>query len=59
MKRLKQVREFTTFIDALNEHDSIPIEYAPKLFNTLIDKLVVHEDKQVDIHFKSGQVITV
>lgn len=53
-----KLKELKSFIDILKQQEKLDIKYNEKLFNTLVDRLVIYKDKKVDIHFKNGQVIS-
>ena len=35
------------------------VEFDEKLFNTLIEKMIIYKNKKVEVHFKNGQVIEI
>lgn len=53
-----KLKELKSFIDILKQQEKLDIKYNEKLFNTLVDRLVIYKDKKVDIHFKSEQVLS-
>ena len=54
----KRVRELKIFIDSLEKQDELLTEYDTKLFNYLVDKLIIHKGKRIEIHLKNGEVIS-
>ena len=46
------------FIESLEKQDELPTEYDTKLFNYLVDKLIIHKGKRIEIHLKDGEVIS-
>ena len=55
----KRVRELKIFIDSLEKQDELLTEYDTKLFNYLIDTIIIHKEKRVEIHLKNGEVISI
>ena len=39
------------------KQEHIIIEFDEKLFNTLVEKMIVYTKDKVEVHFKNGQVI--
>ena len=59
LNKNKRVRELKIFIDSLEKQDEFLTEYDTKLFNYLIDKIIIYKGKRVEIHFKNGKVISI
>ncbi|MEZ7737299.1 hypothetical protein O3822_06885 [Gemella sanguinis] len=59
LNKNKRVRELKIFIDSLEKQDELLTEYDTKLFNYLIDKIIIYKGKRVEIHFKNGEVISI
>ena len=59
LSKNKRVRELKIFIDSLEKQDELLTEYDTKLFNYLIDKIIVYKGKRVEIHLKNGEVISI
>ena len=59
LSKNKRVRELKLFIDSLEKQDELLTEYDTKLFNYLVDKLIIHKGKRVEIHLKNGEVISI
>ena len=59
LSKNKRVRELKIFIDSLEKQDELIIEYDTRLFNYLVDKIIIHKGKRVEIHFKNGEVISI
>ncbi len=56
-KKIKQ-KALQSFIDILRKQENLSPDYDEKLFNTLVDKLMVYKGKKIEVHFKNGQVIS-
>ena len=59
LSKNKRVRELKIFIDSLEKQDELLTEYDTKLFNYLVDKIIIHKGKRVEIHLKNGEVISI
>ena len=59
LSKNKRVRELKIFIDSLEKQDELLTEYDTKLFNYLVEKLIIHKEKRIEIHFKNGEVISI
>ena len=59
LNKNKRVRELKIFIDSLEKQDELLTEYDTRLFNYLVDKIIIHKRKRVEIHFKNGEVISI
>ena len=59
LNKNKRVRELKIFIDSLEKQDELLTEYDTKLFNYLIDKIIIYKGKRVEIHLKNGEVISI
>ena len=59
LSKNKRVRELKIFIDSLEKQDELLTEYDTKLFNYLVDKIIIHKRKRVEIHLKNGEVISI
>lgn len=59
LSKNKRVRELKIFIDSLEKQDELLTEYDTKLFNYLIDKIIIYKGKRVEIHLKNGEVISI
>ena len=59
LNKNKRIRELKIFIDSLEKQDELLTEYDTKLFNYLVDKIIIHKGKSVEIHLKNGEVISI
>ena len=59
LNKNKRIRELKIFIDSLEKQDELLTEYDTKLFNYLVDKIIIHKGKRVEIHLKNGEVISI
>ena len=59
LNKNKRVRELKIFIDSLEKQDELLTEYDTKLFNYLVEKIIIHIEKRVEIYFKNGEVISI
>ena len=59
LNKNKRVRELKIFIDSLEKQDELLTEYDTRLFNYLVDKLIIHKGKRVEIYLKNGEVISI
>ena len=59
LSKNKRVRELKIFIDSLEKQDELLTEYDTKLFNYLVDTIIIHEEKRIEIHLKNGEVISI
>ena len=59
LSKNKRVRELKIFINSLEKQDELLTEYDTKLFNYLVDKIIIHKGKRVEIHLKNGEVISI
>ena len=59
LSKNKRVRELKIFIDSLEKQDELLTEYDTRLFNYLVDKIIIHKEKRVEIHLKNGEVISI
>ncbi len=57
-ERKIKLKALNNFIDILWQQDKLVVAYDEKLFNTLVDKVIIYKDKQVEVHFKNEQVIS-
>lgn len=57
-RKIKQ-KELQSFIDILRKQENLSPDYDEKLFNTLVDRIMIYKDKKIDVHFKNGQVISI
>lgn len=57
-ERKIKLKELNSFIDILKQQEKLDVKYDEKLLNTLVDKLVIYQDKKVEVNFKNGQVIS-
>ena len=53
----KQSADVKLFVELLAKQERMITEFDEKLFNTLIEKMIIYKDKKVELHFKNGQVI--
>lgn len=59
LNKNKRVRELKIFIDSLEKQGELLTEYDTKLFNYLVDTIIIHKGKSVEIHLKNGEVISI
>lgn len=59
LSKNKRVRELKIFIDSLEKKDELLTEYDTKLFNYLVDAIIIHKGKRVEFHIKNGEVISI
>ena len=59
LSKNKRVRELKIFIDSLEKQGELITEYDTKLFNYLVDTIIIHKGKSVEIHLKNGEVISI
>ena len=59
LSKNKRVRELKIFIDSLEKQGELLTEYDTKLFNYLVEKIIIHKGKRVEIHLKNGEVISI
>ena len=59
LNKNKRVRELKIFIDSLEKQDELLTEYDTKLFNYLVDTIIIHKGKRIEIHLKHGEVISI
>ena len=52
LNKNKRVRELKIFIDSLEKQDELLTEYDTKLFNYLVDKIIIYKGKRVEIYLK-------
>lgn len=57
--KIKQSADLKLFIDFLKKQEQLLINFDDKLFNTLVEKLIIHKDKKVAVEFKNNQVIEI
>ena len=43
----------------LEKQGELLTEYDTKLFNYLVEKIIIHKGKRVEIHLKNGEVISI
>ncbi|EHI69948.1 recombinase family protein [Streptococcus ictaluri] len=55
----KQSADVKLFVDLLAKQEHMVTAFDEKLFNTLIEKMVIYKNKKVAVHFKNGQVIEI
>ena len=55
----KQSADVKLFVDLLAQQEHMVTAFDEKLFNTLIEKMVIYKNKKVAAHFKNGQVIEI
>ena len=59
LSKNKRVRELKIFINSLEKQDELITEYDTKLFNYLVERLIIHKEKRIEIHLKNGEVISI
>ena len=59
LSKNKRVRELKIFIDSLEKQDELLTEYDTKLFNYLIEKIIIYKGKRIEIHLKNGEGISI
>ena len=47
------------FIELLAKQEHMVTTFDEKIFNTLIEKIVIHQKDKIEVHFKNGQVIEI
>ncbi|MBF0714990.1 hypothetical protein [Gemelliphila palaticanis] len=52
--KIKQSADLKLFIDFLKKQEQLLINFDDKLFNTLVEKLIIHKDKKVAVEFKNN-----
>lgn len=55
----KQSADVKMFIELLTKQEHLATEFDEKLFNTLVETIIVHTKEKVEVHFKNGQVIEI
>ncbi len=58
-RRRKQSVDVKMFIELLSNQEHIVTEFDEKLFNTLVEKIIVYAKEKAEVHFKNGQVIEI
>lgn len=59
LNKNKRVRELKIFIDSLEKQGELITEYDTKLFNYLVEKIIIYKGKRIEIHLKNGEVISI
>jgi len=59
LSKNKRVRELKIFIDSLEKQGELITEYDTKLFNYLVEKIIIHKEKRIEIHLKNEEVISI
>ena len=59
LSKNKRVRELKIFIDSLEKQGELITEYDTKLFNYLVDTIIIYKAKRIEIHLKNGEVISI
>ena len=59
LNKNKRVRELKIFIDSLEKQGELITEYDTKLFNYLVDTIIIYKAKRIEIHLKNGEVISI
>ena len=59
LNKNKRVRELKIFIDSLEKQDELLTEYDTRLFNYLVDKMIIYKGKRIEIYLKNGEVISI
>ncbi|MGO5139532.1 recombinase family protein [Streptococcus alactolyticus] len=57
-ERHRQIKDTKNFIDNLKQQEQLISTFDEKLFNTLVEKIMIYRDKKIEVHFKNGQVIS-
>lgn len=57
-ERRHQQKQLKAFVEVTEQQDKLLTTFDETLFCTLVDQVVIHHNKQVDIHFKNGQDIS-
>ena len=47
------------FIELIAKQEHMVTAFDEKLFNTLVEKMVIYTKDKVEVHFKNGQVIEI
>lgn len=55
----KQSADVKMFIELLSNQEHIITEFDEKLFNTLVEKIIVYAKEKAEVHFKNGQIIEI
>ena len=55
----KQSVDVKVFIELLSKQEHMVTGFDEKLFNTLVEKIIVHTKEKVEVHFKNSQVIEI
>ncbi|MCP1638624.1 site-specific DNA recombinase [Streptococcus gallinaceus] len=55
----KRSADVRLFVDLLDKQEHMVTAFDEKLFNTLVDKMVIYTKEKVEVHFKNGQVIEI
>ena len=50
---------FKLFIELLTKQEHMVTAFDEKLFNILVEKMVIYTKDKVEVHFKNGQVIEI
>ncbi|MBF0746612.1 recombinase family protein [Gemella sp. 19428wG2_WT2a] len=58
IKQEERKIEIKLFIEKLKMQDKLLEVFDEQLFNILVEKLVIHREKRIEVHFKTGQVIS-
>lgn len=58
-RRRKQSVDVKLFIELLAKQEHMVTTFDEKIFNTLIEKIVIHQKDKIEVHFKNGQVIEI
>lgn len=56
-QRRKQAVDVKSFMKILEKQGNLVTKFDAKLFNTLVDKLIIYKEKKIEVHFKNSQVI--
>ncbi|MBF0710816.1 MULTISPECIES: recombinase family protein [unclassified Gemella] len=59
IKQEEQKLQIKIFIEKLKKQSELLEEFDEQLFNTLVEKLVIKQDKEIEVQFKSGQVVSI
>ena len=55
----KQSVDVKVIIELLSKQEHMVTGFDEKLFNTLVEKIIVHTKEKVEVHFKNSQVIEI
>ena len=55
----KQSADVKMFIELLVKQEHLVTEFNEKLFNTLVEKMIIYTKDKVEVYFKNGQVIEI